>query len=198
MNITEINGVFERLKRLSSRLDKKVGEGYQWTYTFPDGVETTYILKNIKNFEEMEDDIANLFIWVWNLKDYLKKFAKAMSRSPQEVEDIINSDKNLQICGDIANGLKHGPERKSRSYILSRLQYEIPHTALSSLTYRGKEVELNIAKTEEVILSRPILDKEGNEIGDGLKILSDGLNRFEKYFNKITKTSQQQNRGDRE
>ena len=199
MNITEINSVFERLKRLSSRLDKKDGEGYQWSYTFPDGVETTYILKNIKNFEEIEDDISNLFIWVWNLKDYLKKLAEVNGRNPQEVEDIINSDNNLQICADIANVLKHGSLRKSRSHLypkLSRLRFEIPHTALSSLTYRGKEIELNIAKTQEVLLSKPVLDKNENEIGDGLKILSDGLKRFENYFKKITKTSQQKNRGD--
>ncbi len=191
MHISDINRLFDRIRRLSSRLEKKEGAGCQWSYTFPDGLETTYILKNIRNLEEIEDDIANLFIWVWHLKDYLKALAEANGRSPQEVEDIVNSDRNLQVCADIANRLKHGLLRKSRSSSypkLDRLRYEIPHTALSSITYSGQEIELNISKTADVLLSVAVLNKAGDEIGDGFKILAAALSRWEKYFRKVTST----------
>lgn len=191
MHIAEIKSLFERIKRLSSRLEKKEGTGHQWSYTFPDGLETTYLLKNIRNLEEIEDDITNLFIWAWNLKDYLKELAKANGRSPQEIEEIVNSDRNLQICADIANRLKHGSLRKSRlgSYPkLDRLRIEIPHTALSSITYRGQQVELNISKTQAVLLSIAVLNNDGGEIGDGFTIFSAALSRWEKYFRKVIKT----------
>ncbi|MFA4828247.1 MAG: hypothetical protein WC855_06490 [Thermodesulfovibrionales bacterium] len=192
MHIADINRLFDRIRRLSSRLEKKEGAGYQWSYTFPDGIETTYILKNIKNLEEIEDDIANLFIWAWNLKDYLKELAKANGRNPQEVEDIVNSDRNLQICADITNRLKHGRLRESRSSSypkLDRIRIEIPHTALASITYRGQEVELNISKAQDVLLSIAVLNKAGDEIGDGFKIFGAALSQWEKYFRKVTKTS---------
>lgn len=188
MHITEIETLFDRIKRLSARLDKKEGTGHQWSYTFPDGLETTYILKNMRNLDEIEDDIANLFIWAWSLKDYLKELAKASNHNPEEIENMINSDRNLQICGDIANSLKHGHLRKSRSGSyskLDKLKVEIPHTALSSITYRGKEVEFDISKMKDVTLSIKVLDNQGNAIDDGFSVLSATLSQWETYFQKI-------------
>lgn len=192
MHIKDINDLFDRIKRLSSRLEKKEGAGHKWCYTFPDGLKTTYILKNIRNFEEIEDDIANLFIWLWNLKDYLKELAEANGRNPQEVEDIVNLDRNLQMCADIANRLKHGRLRISRSSSypkLGRLQFQMPHTALSSITFRGQEIEFNVSKAHEVLLSIAVLNKDGDEIGDGFKIISATLSQWEKYFKKVIKES---------
>jgi len=192
MQITEIKSLFERIKRLSSGIERKEGAGHQWSYTFPDGLETTYILKNMRNLDEIEDDIANLFIWTWNLKDYLKELAKTSNHNPEEIETMINSDRNLQICGDIANGLKHGRLRKSRSGSyskLDRLKVEIPHTALSSITYRGKEVEFDISKMKDVILSIAVLDNQGETIDDGFNVLSAALSQWETYFQKIKQAS---------
>lgn len=134
-----------------------------------------------------------MFIWAWNLKDYLKELAEANGRNPQEVEDIVNSDRNIQICADIANRLKHGRLNKSRSSFypkLDRLRFEIPHTALSSITFRCQEIEFDILKTQDVFLAIAVLNKDGDEIGDGFKIFSAALAQWEKYFKKVAKENE--------
>lgn len=192
MNISDINDLFARIKRLSLRLEKKEGAGHKWSYTFPDGLETTYILKNVRCFEEIEDDIANLFIWVWNLKDYLKEFAETIGTDPQEVENLINSDHNLQLCADVANWLKHGRLKSSRSNSyarLGRLRFHAPHGTFSSITFRGTEIEIDVSKVKEILLLMPVLKMNGDEIADSFEVISMALSQWEGYFKKITENS---------
>jgi len=46
---------------------------------------------------------AAMMTWWWNGKDYLKKRAKAVGQSPQMIEDMVNNDRALAICADLAN-----------------------------------------------------------------------------------------------
>ena len=121
MNANDVQQLFDRLGRFAEKIKVKKGDGYQWDYTFPDGVETTYILRNIRNLNDIEDEITSYFIWVWNLKDYLKGLSKFIGRDPKEIESFVNSDNSLTICADIANRLKHGDLNKSRSSLFPTL-----------------------------------------------------------------------------
>jgi hypothetical protein len=171
MNASEVQELFERLNRFSDRLEKKEGEEYKWDYTFPDGVETTYILRNVKNLNEIEDEITSAFIWFWNLKDYLKKLSKTIGEKPQDIENIINNDKQLAVCGDIANRFKRGDLRESRSSLFPK-----------SIIFSGKEIEFDISRPNDIEVSIPIYDKDGCEIGDGFKFLEEGISRWEQCF----------------
>jgi hypothetical protein len=62
MNLLEVTKIFELVNRISTRLRDKASGGTSWSYTFPDGIQTHYILNNVKSPEELGDDIANLFI----------------------------------------------------------------------------------------------------------------------------------------
>ena len=185
MNAIEVQELFERLNRFSDRLEKKEGEEYKWDYTFPDGVETTYVLRNVKNLNEIEDEITSAFIWLWNLKDYLKELSKTVGKKPQDIENIINSDKLLSVCGDIANRLKHGDLRESRSSLfpkLGKLKLSFTKEIISSIIFSGKEIELDISRPNDIEVSIPIYDKDGCEIGDGFKFLAEGISRWEQCF----------------
>jgi predicted DNA-binding protein len=185
MNASEVQELFERLNRFSDRLEKKEGEEYKWDYTFPDGVETTYILRNVKNLNEIEDEITSAFIWLWNLKDYLKELSKTIGKKPQDIENIINNDKQLAVCGDIANRLKHGDLRESRSSLfpkLGKLKLSFTKEILSSITFSGKEIEFDISRPNDIEVSIPIYDKDRCEIGDGFKFLEEGISRWEQCF----------------
>jgi hypothetical protein len=48
--------------------------------------EHKFQISGVKSPEELEDDIAALAVWVWSMKDYLKKLAPSVGRLPNEVD----------------------------------------------------------------------------------------------------------------
>ena len=169
MQSSKIAELFERLGRLVAATKHKSGTGTAWEYTFPNGETHRYVINSIKSHAEAEDDATNLLIWIWNAKDWLKEWAKTNGKNPQVVEDAINADQHLPICGDLANRLKHGKLRKSRSGafpMLGRICFSMPQQAVSSLTYYAFEVEINVADPTLVEVQLPIVNQDGDPIGD--------------------------------
>ena len=113
MNVTDVVNIFKRIERLSDRLSKKAGEGYRWNYKFPDGLEVTYILKNVRSLDEIEDEISNAFIWLWNLKDYLKELSKSVDELYTNIEIFVNLSQDLYVSADVSqlNTDFHGKKR---------------------------------------------------------------------------------------
>ena len=72
MNLDVPQKIVSRIKRIRTRVDVKSGEGTEWAVKFPDGETHEYAINGIKPFEEFEDDIENIFVWLWSLKDYVK------------------------------------------------------------------------------------------------------------------------------
>ena len=136
----------------------------------------------------MEDDIANLLIWVWNSKDYLKNFLKSKGGNPQFIETFIDNDEYLPVCGDLANQLKHGLLKKSRSGKfpkLGALRYTVPQSAIGALTIGAFEVDVEISIPKEVEFYQPVFDQSGNEIGNVLDILTKAISRLETLRNQL-------------
>jgi len=188
MKISELKMIFERLQRFSARLDQKKGDGFQWDYCFSDGFTTTYIMKNVNHPSEIEDDIFNMFIWWWNLKDYLKELSVAKGGSRNEIEKIINADDNLKICADLANKLKHGKLKQSRSGLFpsfGELEFSFDQKTITSLTFTDKDVIFDIALPNDLKIFIPVKDDSETTIKDGLTILIHGIHVFENYFNKL-------------
>jgi len=187
MNLAEASKIIERITRLSKKSQEIKGDGSTWSYVFPNGVETTYIVNGLKSQEEMEDDISNVFIWLWSFKDYLKSIAKQQKGDGQYIENLVNNDQKLSICADIANRLKHGSLNKSRSGkfpSLGNFSYTAPHGTVRQIIFhkRTNAVEFNFQNHENIELKMAIYDSSGNELGQSLDYLSHAINFWEKEF----------------
>jgi len=63
--------------------------------------------------ENYTDDVYAFFQNCYHLKDWIKNDPSCSAWS--DVEKFINSNKDLQICADLCNGLKHLQRMKPRS-----------------------------------------------------------------------------------
>jgi hypothetical protein len=188
MNSSEIQKLFNRLARLSEATQNKAGGKTAWDYTFSNGESHRYIFRNIKSHEEVEDNIFNLYIWIWNAKDYLKNRAKSKGRDPKYIERVINDDPLLQICADLANWLKHAKLKKSRSGKFPKLgsvKFTAHQSTIKSIIVRAFEVDIEFANPDGVEFKIPILDKADNQIGDAFEYAEEAIHRLEKLREKI-------------
>jgi hypothetical protein len=185
MNITDLRGVLDRVNRLSERSKTIKGAGSSWSHIFDDGTETTYILNDVKPREELEDEILNVFIWLWNMKDYFKSVLKSRGDDPNKIEAHINLDERLTVCADIANGIKHGTLTISRSGLypkLGELSYSVPGQSMKKLEFQGNEIEMEFKEFENILIKMPVLDINGNEIYQALPLVEHALNEWESIY----------------
>jgi hypothetical protein len=185
MNITNVREVLDRANRLSERAKTIKGAGSTWSHTFGDGVEITYILNEVKPRAELEDEILNVFIWLWNMKDYFKSVLNNRGDDPKTIEDKINADKKLSVCADIANGIKHGTLNKSRSGLfpkLGTLSYSIPGDSMKKLEFRCNEIEMDFKEFQNIEIKMPVTDQSGNKIHDALPLIQHALNEWEAIY----------------
>jgi len=183
MKTEDINKLFGRINRIKTRLGIKDGAGTSWDCSLENGEVHKYTLKGVKSPEEVEDDVANAFLWLWSLKDHIKK----CSQNGDWVESQINSNDYLSVCADLANGLKHGGlDRKSRSGKtpkLGKLKYQIPQTAIKELAFGAFDVGIDVKDAQLVAWEMPILDGQDNLIGDAFEYLDHCINAWELIIN---------------
>jgi hypothetical protein len=189
MNTKQIDRLFDRMRRLSESLHIKAGPGTGWSYTLPTGEQQTYHITNVRGPDELEDNFANLAVWVWSVKDYIKEFAVVQGFSASLVEKYVNKNSDLCLCADIANLFKHGKLRTSRSGKFPQpmdVRYRIPHTAMKKLTFTGgNELEIDVKDPAGVDISLPIQDADGNDLGDGFELLKSGLAAWDKLYSRL-------------
>lgn len=185
MNISDVRIILDRATRLSDRASTIKGAGSSWSHLFPDGTETKYILNEVKPQAELEDEILNVFIWLWNMKDYFKSVLSMRGDDPNIIETRINSDNTLTVCADIANGIKHGALKTSRSGLfpkLGTLSYSVPQNSMKKLTFRGNEIEMDFKEFESIEIKMPVIDKSGNQIYEALPLIEYALNEWESMY----------------
>lgn len=183
-----LNELRARLLRLQQRLGVKEGIGSTWSAKTSDGATHKYILNGVKSFDELTDEIETMFVWIWSFKDHLKAHARKLGKSDRWVEAEASADSALSVCADIANRLKHGELRDSRSMKsprLGALTYSVPQEAMGKLTFRAFEVELDVSKAELVSFEMPVIDKQGRAIGDAFKFLERGTAQWEQLLQRI-------------
>jgi len=115
MLISGFENVVQRIARINSELKDFSGKEFNYSVKLPNGEVHTYFFKNLKQFEKIEDEVSNCFIWAWSLKDYLKEYLKSSGQNQQMVEVFVEQNQDLKICADIANTLKHSKLTNSRS-----------------------------------------------------------------------------------
>lgn len=94
----------------------------------------------------------------------------------------------MSVCGDLANGLKHGNLKKSRSAIYPRfgkIRFIIKQNAIKSLTIRAFEVEVDVSQPNNVIFEMPILDKNNNQVGEAFDYALQAIAGLEKLRDQI-------------
>lgn len=185
MNISGVKKILDRANRLAKNSKSIKGGGASWSYVFPNGVKTKYVLNEVKTHEELEDEILSVFIWLWSLKDYFKEVISYRGGDPKTVEAKINYDKNIMLSADIANGIKHGVIKNSRSTLfpkLGKLSYTVPQGSMKQITVRGNEIEMDFKEFENIEIKMPITDKDDNYIVDALYLIEYVLNEWEGMY----------------
>lgn len=171
--LVEINKLFSRFALIQGRLAAREGDGCSWPATFENGETYTYVFHGIMGFDEVDFFIESLFVWLWNMKDYIKAYSQQFGKPLDWVELKVNADPNLCMCADLANGIKHARLSKSRSgrfATMGILTYTIPQESVTAITYTAFKIETEIRNQGNVILGKPILDNAGNKCGDAFQL----------------------------
>jgi hypothetical protein len=192
MTCNDIEALFQRLGRLVHASQQKRGNGTAWDYKFPDGETHHYIIRNVKSLSDVEDSVSNLLIWIWNSKDYLKDRLLSKGLDPQYVERFIDENHHLSVCGDLANQLKHGRAKKSRSGKFPKLDvagFSIPQSAIQTLTFRAFEVDVDVGNPDDVEFRIPILDSKGVEFGEVFEYVTAAITGLETLWENIESVS---------
>ncbi len=193
MTLSEVNELLKKIKRIQTRLNSLDGEGFEWNLVHEDHGYQSFSLSGIKTPEDLQDEIENGLIWLWSLKDYVKKYSKSLGKGSSWVEKQIDNSTNLCLCADIANSLKHGGiDRKSRSGkkpVLSHIRYEVPQNAIDSLSLDAHHVAMNIAEPSELKVSMDIIDEDKAKLGNAFLLIQGCLLEWEKLIEKANTTS---------
>lgn len=109
--------------------------------------------------------------------------------SKEWIELKINSDKDLCICADLANSLKHGGlDRKPRSGEspkLAALKYQMPQKAIESILVGANFQHVVVSHPELVKLEMPVLGDSGQLLGDAFKFLEHALSTWENIVKEV-------------
>jgi hypothetical protein len=178
----------DALKSLRSRIHRAelvarnpAAFGFEQKHLLDDGTTHEYVVSGVKSPEQLEDDLLNLFVLVWSLKDHLKESYKAKGLEPRLVEEVVNRSPVLQYVADIANRAKHGVLRESRSGKFAELinvGFTVPHTAIAKITVGSFNVGVDIAKPNEVEL-RAFVKPKGVDASDAFAILAKAVGIWE-------------------
>jgi hypothetical protein len=179
----DVIDLFERVRRLDRRIVVTDGPGVEWTAEVPGFGTQTYRITGMKSPQELEDDVKTLAIWVWSLKDYIKELLISQGRDGKKIEAFVDLNPVLQVCADIANSEKHSvlrkPPRSGQKLRAGQLKFSIPQSAMSSITFFANEVQVDVSQPELVTIDVPVLDAEGNVIGDAIAYLRTGIFAWE-------------------
>jgi hypothetical protein len=139
--------------------------------------------------ETISDRVALLAASVWHLKDRLNHYAKA-TRSAANSDTWANSDRNLQICGDIGNHKKHG-HNQNHSGINPRLVPEIifdtSHSGLLEIYYDGatKHRELLVSNTVPIPYRVDVANGTGTVIGNAVTLIRAGFDHWLRLIHQL-------------
>lgn len=199
MTLVEIDALFRRLQRITDAAREKEGAGFEYQVTLDDGSVHTYRVERMRSLDTLEDGTANLCLWIWNAKDYLKKRAHALGRDPQAVEEAVNASTELSLCADLANGLKHGGlDRTPRSDThprLGRASYTMPHGSVGSIKFEAFKVTVEPRDLEAVHVAVPVVDEQGQVVEDALELFARAITRWEEVKADMESTAKEANRG---
>lgn len=178
----ELDAVRARIERAFGTAISAEGMGYEQSFQAT-GTDFTTIFRavGVKAPALLEDELLNLFVWIWSLKDYLKSAFIARGLSGRLVEDEVNRCPALTYVADIANRAKHGNLRESRSGQFAELVdvgHVVPQEAVERIVVAGPEVTLHVKHPEKVVLRATVRTASGATI-DALAVLNEAMSCWE-------------------
>ena len=150
-----------------------------------DGVKHRYEVLGVLPFEEVEDDISTLIVWIWCLKDHIEKQIKVMGRSVDVVRAFVRKQEAIQICADLANREKHGGSSlcpwTNYDPRLDRLRFSVPQAGIASITINATSSVIDVSRPELVRLARDVLADDGRVIGEAIAIAAEALSAWGRF-----------------
>jgi hypothetical protein len=142
----------------------------------------TNILQMSFPVETITDRVALLAASVWHLKDRLNHYAKA-TKAPANSDAWANSDRSLQICGDIGNHKKHGHNQNHSGvnpWLVPEIVFDTSRSGLLEFYYNGatKQRELLVSNPVPIPYRVDVADGAGTVIGDAATIIRAGFDHW--------------------
>jgi len=180
------------LRAKIGRLQKRLGENADPGIAISWGVRSDndsseYEVIGIRSPTEYLDDIQNLVIWLFNVKDYLKKRMCARNFREQAVEDFINASPEISLCADLANSLKHdGLDRNPRSGTcptFGGVSVVVPQDGVQAFSYLPSSgFKVSVQRPDLVQYFVPILDQTNAQIGEAGMLCSKVIDQWESFI----------------
>lgn len=138
MRIDEFKRLQSRVVRSHAAVHSNASRGFEKQQVDEAGNVSTIDIRGIKSLEQLEDEILNLLIWIWSMKEYLKQRCQDLGVEPTQIEDLVNSDPALPIAADVASRAKHGCLKNSRCGSFAKhdnVAIVVPQQALNSIAF---------------------------------------------------------------
>jgi hypothetical protein len=176
MSVESLEELLSRIARLKERMAQRGGAGD--AIKSSDEFETTVIVESVKPANEVDDDLAAIFVWLWSVRDYI--IAKVTEGSIKKSLVDVEIDKHLclKLCSDIANRQKHQNLSKSRSGRFARILksgYSIPQEAIGRITCEGRQTTFAISQPAMTRITADIVDNEDNRIIGAIECIEQSL-----------------------
>ena len=182
MNFADFTHLRSRIERTYATVLAKAHPGFVKLQESQDGNVCAIDVRGIKSPEQLEDEILNLFIWIWSMKDYLKELCRARSVNPQQIEDVVNTEPSLMIASDVANRAKHGELRQSRTGEFAKLdgvQIVLPQNVIQSIGFQDSTIRIDVGIPDDAELTATIAFDSGAPTQDAFTVVQDAISAWE-------------------
>ncbi len=176
MSVESLEELVGRIARLKERMAQRSGAGD--TIKSSDEFETTVIVESVKPANEVDDDLAAIFVWLWSVRDYIITKTTESGVMKSLVDNEIDKYLCLKLCSDIANRQKHQSLSKSRSGRFARILksgYSIPQEAIDRITCEGRKTTFAISQPGMTRITADIVDNEDNRITGAIECIEQSL-----------------------
>ena len=136
--------------------------------------------------EKVKDDFNNLYMWLWNCKDYLIERVAAGSRAPgctkRTVEEFAKTDPDLMIVADVANTVKHCKLKNTRTGRYARIGGFVTSMPILLGTEDSKAVKRRVREDSKAYIA--VEARDGEQLGDAAEIASRAMSAWERFVRK--------------
>ena len=100
--INSLEEIWQRIERALTTIETKSDLSFSQLYVIND-MATNLKVTGIKSPEQLADELLNIFVWPWSIKDYLIEVYKKFSLDHKIIEKLVNRTFTSQLISDIAN-----------------------------------------------------------------------------------------------
>jgi len=129
--------------------------------------------------ERIQDQVLEFAKAVWQLKDRLRQWAKAVG-ARSDVEVTAKKNTSLLVCSDLANLKKHGrcENRSGLNPHLGTVRFDTSESGMVEFFYDGatKEKELIVSRPVPIPFRVDVKTHDGSDVlGDAVEIIADAF-----------------------